>query len=367
MEAVTQLAYLDHAAMAPVPRRVHEAMARYLAGRRQYVGFDLDEEFETVSTGLGKGLAKLINATPKEIGFVQNTSHGLNIAAQSLPLEPEDNVIFCDMEFPANVYPWMLLSEQRGVEARCIPHDGGGLTVEALEYHADERTRVVTVSSVEFLTGFQTDLAAIGRWCKERDIIFVVDGIQSVGAAPMDVQACQIDFLASGAVKWLMGPMGIGFIYCRQELLEQLTPPMAGALSVMGWEDWRDYDLTFPPDARRFYLGGPNFVGMTGMMAAVELLLETGIDEIYRWTLHLTDQLIADLRDRGYVVASNLDPAHRSAIVSLSVPGDPKAALTQLREAGVVVSMREEYIRVSPHGYNTEDEIARVGHVLGDA
>jgi selenocysteine lyase/cysteine desulfurase len=350
-----------------MPRRVHEAMARYLAGRRQFVGFNFDEEFETVSNGLGEGLAALVNATPEEIGFVQNTSHGLNIAAQSLPLDPEDNVIFCDMEFPANVYPWMLASEQRGFEARCIPHDGGGLTVEALEAHADERTCAVAVSSVQFLTGFRTDLAAIGQWCAERDVIFVVDGIQSLGAVPMDVEAYQIDFLASGAVKWLMGPMGIGFIYCRKDLIERMTPPMAGSLSVMGWEDWRDYDMTFPADARRFYLGGPNFVGMTGMLASVELLLETGIEEIDRWTLHLTDQLITDLQDRGYNVASNLDPARRSPIVSFSVPGDPETALTQLKEAGVIVSKREEYIRVSPHGYNTEEEIARVGQVLGDA
>ena len=189
MEAVTQLAYLNHAAMAPMPRRVHEAMARYLAGRRQFVGFHFDEEFEAVTTGLGDALGKLINAAPEEIGFVQNTSHGLNIAAQSLPLDSGDNVVFCDMEFPANVYPWMLLSEQRGVEVRCIPHDGGGLTVEALAAHADGRTRVVAVSSVEFLTGFRTDLAAIGQWCAERDVLFVVDGIQSLGAVPMDVEA----------------------------------------------------------------------------------------------------------------------------------------------------------------------------------
>ncbi|HIE39434.1 MAG TPA: aminotransferase class V-fold PLP-dependent enzyme [Anaerolineales bacterium] len=366
MEAVTtSCTFLDHAAVSPLPHRVREAMAHYADCRGVTFGFR--EEFEEVSTRLRDRSARLIGATPEEIGFVQNTSLGLNIAAQSLPLEPGDNVIFCDMEFPSNVYPWMLLERQRGVEARRIPHDGGGLTLAALERHADDRTRVVTVSSVEFLTGFRTDLEALGAWCRERSIYFVVDGIQSVGAVPLDVRACYVDFLSCGGPKWLMGPIGLGFLYCRQELLERLTPPMAGCVSVVGREDWLDYDLTFLPSAARFELGGSNLVGMVGLLSAVELLLEVGVEAIHARTLHLTDRLIADLERRGYRVASNLDPARRSAIVSFAVPGDPQAAHARLQGAGVAVSLRETYIRVSPHGYNTEDEIARVGQVLGDA
>jgi len=365
MEVAGRIAYLDHAAVSPLPRRVRQAMERYVEHRG--VTFGHRDELETIPPRLREAIARLIGADPEEIALVQNTSHGLNIAAQSLPLAPGDNVVFCDMEFPSNVYPWMLLERQRGVEARCIPHDGGGLTLEAIQAHADRRTRVVAVSSVEFLTGFRTDLEAIGAWCRERGIYFVVDGIQSVGAAPLDVRACGIHLLSCGGPKWLMGPIGIGFLYCQRDLLERLTPPMAGCISVVGWEDWRDYDLTFLPDARRFEMGGQNLVGMAGLLAAVELLLEVGVEEIHRWTLHLTDFLIADLQERGYRVASNLDPARRSAIVSFAVPGDPRAAHARLQEEGVVVSLRETYIRVSPHGYNTEEEIARVGQVLGRA
>lgn len=361
---VSSYTFLNHAAVSPLPERVRRAMVDY--GRRRGSFLDFDEEMEKTIEPLRSGLARLIGATPTEIAFVQNTSHGLNLAAQSLPLESGDNVIFCDMEFPSNVYPWMLLEQQEGVEARRIPHDGGGLTLEALEAHADDRTRVVAVSSIQFLTGFRTDLEAIGAWCREHDVYFVVDAIQSVGVVPLDVRACHIDFLSCGAPKWLMGPMGLGFIYCRQDLLEQLTPPMAGCVSVVGWEDWRDYDLTFPPDAHRFHMGGLNMVGMKGLLAAVELLLEVDVEAIERWTLHLTDQLVADLQERGFRIASNRDADRRSAIVSFSVPGDPEAAHNRLQEAAVVISLREEYIRVSPHGYNTEDEIARVGRVLAD-
>ncbi len=355
-------AYLNHAATAPLPDPVRKAMAAYLADR---VVWRDSEPYETLSDELRSALSGLVNATPDEIAFVQNTSEGLNLIAHALPLEPGDNVIFCDMEFPSNVYPWMNL-ERHGIEARCIPHDGGGLTVEALEAHADERTRVVTVSSIEFLTGFKSDLPALGAWCQDHEAYFVVDGIQSVGAVPLDVRACQIDFLSCGGPKWLMAPMGQGFIYCRRELLETLRPPFAGCVSVVGWEEWRDYNLTFLPDANRFELGSPNAVGQVGLLAAVRFLIEVGVEAIERWTLRLTDLLIEDLQQRGYEIVSNLTPERRSAIVSFMVPGEVEDAFQALAEANVIVSQREQYIRVSPHCYNTAEEIARVGQVLGD-
>ncbi len=354
-------AYLNHAATAPLPDPVRGDMCEFIADRG--VWFERQQRYERLSDDLRAVLARLINAAPEEIALVQNTSTGLNVIANALPLESGDNVIFCDMEFPSNVYPWMNL-QRRGIEARCIPHDGGGLTVEALEMHADARTRVVTVSSVEFLTGFKSDLQALGAWCRERGAYFVVDGIQSLGVAPLDVRACQIDFLSCGGPKWLMGPKGQGFLFCRQELLDQLVPPFAGCLSVVGWEDWRDYNLTFLPDASRFELGTPNGVGQVGLLAAVRFLIEIGIPAIERWTLHLTDLLIEDLERRGYDIASNLEPKRRSAIVSFSVPGDVDETFQRLADAKIIVSQREWYIRVSPHCYNTEEEIARVGEVL---
>lgn len=251
-------AYLNHAAIAPLPTPVCEAIEDYLVDR---AGGQDAQRYEHLSDDLRDALARLISARPNEIAFVQNTSEGLNLAANALPLEPGDNVIFCDMEFPSNVYPWMHLT-RRGVEARCIPHDGGGLTVEALEAHT--------------------------------------------------------------------------------------------------------YDLTFLPGARRFELGCANFIGQVGLLAAVRFLLDVGIETIERWVLHLTDLLIADLHSRGYTVASNLEPEHRSAIASFSVPGDVGAAYEQLTAAGIVLSRREDYIRVSPHCYNTEEEILRVGNALQD-
>ncbi|MBN1812887.1 MAG: aminotransferase class V-fold PLP-dependent enzyme [Anaerolineae bacterium] len=357
-------AYLNHAAVALLSDPVRAVMSKFIADSGVMLGCEC--RYEHLSNDLRAVLAWLINAAPEEIAFVQNTGEGINIIANALPLKEGDNVIFCDMEFPANVYPWVNL-RRKGVEERCIPNDRGGLTVDALEKYADARTRVVAVSSVEFLTGFRSDLQALGTWCKEHGAYFVVDAIQSLGAAPLDVRACQIDFLACGGPKWLMGPQGIGFMYCRHELLDELSPPFAGSLSVVGWKDWRDYDLTFLPDACRFEIGTENAIGQVGLLAAVRFLMEAGIPAIERWTLHLTDLLIEDLRQRGYALASNLERKRRSAIVSFSVPGDVDEAFRKLADAKVIVSKREQYIRVSPHCYNTEEEIARVGEVLGNA
>ncbi len=356
--------YLNHAGVAPLSNHVRAAMSKFIADRG--VMFNRQSRYESVPDDLRSVLAWLINCAPEEIAFVQNTSAGINIAANGLPLEEGDNVIYCDMEFPANVYPWMNL-QHRGIEARCIPHEGGGLTVAALEKHADERTRVVAVSAVEFLTGFKSDLPALGAWCREHGAFFVVDGIQALGAVPLDVQACQIDFLSCGGPKWLMGPKGQGFIYCRQELLDEIVPAFAGCISVVGWENWRDYNLTFLPDARRFELGSANLIGQIGLLAAVRFLMEVGIPAIERWTRHLTDVLIDDLKQRNYGVVSNLEPQRRSAIVSFLVPGDVEEAFQKLTAAKIVASQREQYIRISPHCYNTEEEIARVGEVLGNA
>ena len=356
--------YLNHAATSPLPDPVRAAMSKFIADRG--VIFNRKSRYEAIPDELRSVLAWLINGTPDEIAFVQNTSTGLNIIANGLPLQPGDSVIFCDMEFPSNVYPWMNL-QRRGIEIRCIPHDGGGLTVQALDKHADEHTRVVAVSAVQFLTGFKSDLQALGTWCQEHEAYFVVDGIQALGVAPIDVQACQIDFLSCGGPKWLLGPKGQGFIYCRQELLDEILPPFAGCISVTGWENWRDYNLTFLPDARRFELGCANAIGQVGLLAAVRFLMEIGIPAIERWTLHLTDMLIEDLQRRNYGVVSNQEPKRRSAIVSFILPSDVDEAFQKLTAAKVVASKREQYIRISPHCYNTEEEIARVGEVLGNA
>jgi selenocysteine lyase/cysteine desulfurase len=182
----------------------------------------------------------------------------------------------------------------------------------------------------------------------------------------MDVRACHIDFLSCGGPKWLMGPAGQGFIYVRNELLDELHSPFAGCISVAGWQDWRDYHLSFLPDARRFELGCGNTAGQVGLLAAVRLLLKIDVQAIQAWTLHLTDLLIQDLEHLHCDLISNSSPKRRSAIVSFVPVCGVDRAYEQLVAQDVVIAKREEVIRVSPHCYNTEEEIRQVGRVLND-
>ena len=365
--ALQSCVYLNTCAIGPWPEATRQAVARAadMLASPLHVGKEFGEIFSTARDNV----ARLIHASPDEIALVQNTAEGMNIFAHALPLRAGDNALMCDQEYPAVVYPFMNLSRLRGIEARVVPHDGGGTTLDLLERHADARTRVVAVSSVEFVTGFRNDLDAIGEWCKARGIWFVVDGIQSLGAAPIDVKAAHIDALASGGHKWMLGPMGAGFLYVNQERLEELSPPFAGATSVVNAENFLDYDLTFQPNARRFELGVPNTIGVAGLGASLGLLLSLDIQAIDEWTLSLTDLLLQGLDRLGYCPIVSRDPKHRSGIVSFITPdpGGVTQASQRLTAAHVIHTIRSGNVRLGVHGFNSEDDIRAVIDALGPA
>ncbi len=353
-------AYLNHAAVSPLPNRVVEAMVRFLEARRMgELGLEDQQPITEATRALA---AQLLHATPEEVAFVGSTSDALNFAAQSLPLEPGDNVILCDMEFPANVYPWMNL-QRKGVEVRIVPHDRGGLTPERLAEHLDTRTRVVTVSSVEFLSGYRADLPALAQLAHEAGAAFVVDAIQSLGAVPMDVRACGIDILAANGAKWLMAPIGITVLYVRREWIERLQPVYAYYGAVVHPEPYLAYDWTLRADARRFEPSSPNVAGLYGLHAALSLLLEVGVERIYAHLLALTDRLIEGLQALGLEILTPRDREHRAGIVTCRT-SDVRRDWARLKEARVLVAQREGYLRISPHFYNIPEEIDRLLEVL---
>jgi selenocysteine lyase/cysteine desulfurase len=349
--------YLSSCAIAPMPNVARQAVARATDMLGEPVGV-FKEFFEIFDTARGN-IAKLIKADPDEIALAQNTAEGINIAAHALPLAAGDNVLMCDQEYPAVVYPFMNLARLRGIEARVVPNDGGGTTIDLLERHADARTRAVALSTVEFVTGFRADLNAIGAWCRARNLWFVVDGIQSLGALDIDVKAAQIDALATGGHKWLLAPMGAGFLYVNRERLEQLAPPFAGASSVVDAENYLDYNLTFVPTARRFELGVPNTLGVAGLGASLGFLLSLGIPAIEAWTLHLADRLTGGMEQLGFRRIGSRQPGRGSQIVSFEA-ADPQgipAAAARLDAARVIHTIRGGYLRLAAHCFNTEADV----------
>lgn len=351
--------YLNHASTGPLPTPAVEAMTSFIAQRegREEAGLESWDERVAEVRGL---VARLIHATVEEIAFVGSTSHGLNIVAAGLDWQAGDNVVCAETEFPANVYPWLNL-RRKGVEVRFAQERQGRIPLEAIAEQMDDRTRMVALSFVEFFTGYRNDLAAVSELCRQNGALLCVDGIQGLGALPLDVNECGVDFLAAQAPKWLLGPIGIGFLYCRRQRLPELDLAMGGWRGVVEHEEFFRYDSGWFPNARRFEVGSLNYLGVTGMGASLQLLLDAGIERIEARILALTDYLLARLKADGYeIITPHACPGERSGIISFVPKEDPEALAERLKAAGIIVSARGPYIRVSPHFYNTEAEIERL-------
>jgi cysteine desulfurase/selenocysteine lyase len=312
--------------------------------------------------------ARLVGAGDDEIAVMSNTTYGLNVAASSLPLRSGDLVLAFDREFPANIYPWMAL-ERRGVRFERIPCRDRLPDEDALLAALDRPgVRAVAIGWVNFATGYRADLARIGRACRERGIFFVVDAMQGVGAATLDARACDIDILACGGQKWLLAPWGSGFTYVRRELVRQLEPTAVGWMAMRASEDFTrlvDYEFAYHDDARRFEVITVPFQDFAGFDASLELLLELGLADIETHIRGLLDDVVAWTRTRSDMrLVTPADPAHRAGIVAIAPP-DPAAASKRLADARIIHSLREGAIRLSPHCYNTHEEIARALEVLG--
>ena len=360
--AAGETIFLNHASTGPLPARSVRALETWahLRGNPHRIPHDL--QFGTLARGRELA-ARVIGADPCEIALATNTTYGINLAAFSLPLKRGDVVLTPDLEFPANVYPWMALAERRGVEYRRLRCADGVLEVERLERELeDERVRCVSVSWVQFASGARVDLAALGALCRSRGVFFVVDAIQGVGALTLDVRTTPIDILACGAQKWLLSPWGSGFLYVRQPLVEQLEPHDVSWLAVRGADDFSrltDYELAWRADARKFEFITLPFQDMAGMNASLELFLEIGLDEVSAHTLRLADHIAAWALDRNDVeLVTPSSPSRRAGIVSVR-PQNARGASERLTKANVSHSLREGAIRLSPHFYNTIEELDR--------
>ena len=289
------------------------------------------------------------------------------MAAQVLPFRAGDLVLVPDGEFPANVYPW-LLQARRGVRTELVPRTAEGWPDEArlLERVADPRVRAVAVSFVQFATGYRMDLDRLGAACRAHETFLVVDAIQGLGQCPLDLRRTPVDLLSCGAQKWLLGPWGAGFLYVRADLVGVLEPTFAGWMAFRGTDDFTrlcDYDATFHDDARRFELVTLPFQDVAGMTASLDLLDEVGVTAIAEHLRALRVPL-EDAAARGrFTVVSPADDSHDCGIWCVRT-ADVRAAYRRLRTAGVVASMREGSIRLSPHLYNSMDDVARVVELL---
>jgi selenocysteine lyase/cysteine desulfurase len=355
--------FLDHAAVAPLPRPAADAFGEYAAdlsvsGITAYARWADRVRLARVHAG------RLLGADPLDVAFVSSTSHGISLVAEGLDWQPGDNIVTAEEEYPANQYPWMNLAS-RGVEVRRVPSRGPRIALDDLHAAVDARTRVLALSFVEFASGYRNDLDAVGGFCRERGVLFCVDAIQGLGVLPLDVTRTPVDFIAADGHKFLLGPEGCGLFWCRRELVERLHPVLVGWNSVVNPYEFSTIDFRLKPHAGRWEGGCANLAGIAALGASLGLLLDAGVEHVRDRVKALTDHACERAASAGLEVFSARGEAEWSGILSLTVPGVPAAeAMKRCKEAGVVVNARAGRVRLSPHCYNTDEEIDRAVGVL---
>jgi selenocysteine lyase/cysteine desulfurase len=314
---------------------------------------------ETMIDQVRDHTARLIGAQPAECTPMASCSDGVNAVAAAVGLVPGDNVVVTDVEYPSNLFPW-LRYETLGVEIRRVTTNDGAFDASAVARLCDERTRIVAVSHVSYLTGFRCDLKAIATAAHAVGAILVVDATQSLGAVSVNVKDDDVDVLVASGLKWLLAPIGTGGMYIRGEIVGSMSP---SAVSWMSMRDYRDKGPELPelaPDARRFMTSGNIPLSLyAGFVAATAELLELGLTNVERRVLDLSGRLIAGLHDLGFKVHTPPEAERRAGIVTVAV-ATPDAALRHLRDQRIHAVSRHGGIRFSPHHFVSDEEISRV-------
>ena len=354
---------LNHAGVAPVCTRASVAAAHFAAkaarlGTAEYGKWMEDlEKVRSLS-------AWFVGARPEEICFVRNTSHGLSLVAAGLDWKSGDNVVTTDADYPSNIYPWMMLQD-RGVELRLVPGARGkppGL--DDFARRVDSRTRLLSISHVEFSTGCRFDLKALSDLAHSKGALLCVDAIQSLGVLPVDVEREGIDFLSADGHKWLCSFEGCGIFYCRRAHLERLTPVLVGWNSVVQNHEFESYDLRFPNEARKFEEGSLPLVAIFAFQKALELFAEITVSEAGRLALEAAGHIRAGIAPRNLTDLSQQGSGGPSPLVIVGGDFGVQEMYEKLSKEGVQLAPRGGGLRLSPHFYNTAEDARRFWEIF---
>lgn len=358
------LIYLNHAAVAPWPTRTAEAV-RSFATENQHFGAQHYLEWMKIESSLRTKFSELINApSPDDIALLKNTSEALSFVAHGLKWNPGDNIIISDEEFPSNAIVWHSLKD-KGVEVREVNLSSGTSPENALINAIDNKTRLLSISSVQYASGLRMNLPQLGEACKQKNILFCIDAIQSIGAIPFDVEAANADFVMADTHKWMLGPEGVTLFYTRPEVREQLS------LHEYGWRMLKDmanysssaWDIT--DTARRFECGSPNMLGIHGANASVSLLLEVGLNRIEEELLKRSLYTVKCINENpNLTLITNSDPDRIAGIITFkSSKIEGQLLYEKLMKNNVICAARGGGVRFSPHFYTSFDDIKAAVHM----
>ncbi|HAX26116.1 MAG TPA: hypothetical protein DCX80_13930 [Chloroflexi bacterium] len=357
--------YLNHAAYGPFPRRTVEAVKRW-ADEFSSPSEDFFSRRRSTPEETAELVAGLAGTRGDMVAWVPSLADGMNLLANGLTWKQGDNVLIPADEFPSVVYPFLNL-QRFGVEIRVVPRNAEGRTDPRLiEAAMDDRTRALAISHVEYMDGFRNDLVALGGLCRERGIELFVDATQSLAAQPVDLVGTGVTAIASHGYKWLMAGFGVGVVIFAEDAIERIGVTYAGRLSVKSDYEDHDYALAWRDGAARFQTGGLNVLGLTALHASLSLITQAGPAWSAAHTLALTNRLAEGVDEKGYDVVSDMDPNHRSQILTFT-SGDhvrDGQLVEELEKARVAVTLRGRGVRVSPYFYNTDEDIDRLLRAL---
>lgn len=363
--------FLNVSQVCMPPRRVQQAYGSFMDSYVARFGEGVVDEAWRIVNGCRPKLARLIHAREAhEIGFVKNTAEGMSILAAGYPLSPGDNVVIADQEHQSTLFPWINAHQTRGIELHVVRSENGAIPTERMIAAIDERTRVMIVSSAQFSTGYRSDLRALGAACRERGIVFAVDGIQTLGRFEMNVQEMNVDYLVAGSNKGLLGSLGCGFVYCSDRIVQQIIPPYAGYQSTVSHVSPPSITSNFEslewyPHARRFESGNLSYNCILAVDKGVELLLELGVPQIEAHILSLEKRLRERIADLPLHVVTPGDASCWSGIVCIYYPREREQEVIDiLRGAHIHCTMRGGYIRLGIDFYNTPEQMDAVADAL---
>lgn len=347
--------YFNHAAISPLPVKVKEEIDDYLSIRSVT---DIEPYFKTLpqASGAKIRLANLLNVNPDLIAWSANVSSSLNILAQGLKWKHGDEIIINDIEFPSNVYPFLNLKKE-GVNVLFAKHENGIVDLPQIEKLVTPKTKLISISMVQFLTGYRADLKSIGEFCEKNNIIFCVDGIQGVGAIQIDLTEYKIDFFAGGSHKWLMGLQGLGYFYISPKLLDEVEQKHVGWTSVKNTWNLLEYKLDLLQSADKFQIGTLPRIAIITLNSSLSFFEDIGHKNIEHNILGNSKFLIELLTENGYKpILADIPNKNLSGIVSFAHSDSPKI-VKQLEERNIICSFREGMVRVAPHFYNNREEL----------
>lgn len=354
--------YFNHAATGPFSTLLVNAINKVLKEKSER-NIDDFNSFKDVAVETKSILASMLNTVPERLAFTDNTTNGLNFLAQSIQWKKGDRILLNDIEFPANVYPFLNL-KRIGVEVDFVKSDNGKVTADMIIDAIKPGTKLISVSYVQFLSGYRIDLEKIGKHCKDNDIIFSVDAIQALGAVKLDVEKSNIDFLSCGTQKWLLGFQGLAFIYLNEKLQRKIIPANIGWLSVNNAWNLLDYQIDLKTTADVFQGGTINALGVCALNASLKLFNDFNFNEVEKRVLENSKYFLTKLASIGINgLLLNSNESELAGIVTFKIK-DPDLVVKKLEQNKIICSQRVGMIRFSPHFYNIFDEIDRVVDVL---